>query len=91
MEYENIFYMFLNGNKYQRAFRYDVAEKMVRLLMFKIWEPRSCCENFSMDGDIHVDEFVLGSIWITSLALVPFTIATMASFLSCAFLLVKIV
>ena len=40
------------------AFCYDIAEKTARLFMLK--EVIFSCENFPMDGDLHVDEFVLG-------------------------------
>ncbi|SOS55890.1 transposase (fragment) [Tenacibaculum finnmarkense] len=42
------------------AVRYDITEKTARLFMLKVREAMSSSENFPMDGDVHVDEFVLG-------------------------------
>jgi len=40
--------------------RYGVTEKTARLFMLKIREAMSSSGNNPMDGDVHVDEFVLG-------------------------------
>jgi len=40
--------------------RYGVTEKTARLFMLKIREAMSSCGNDPMDGNVHVDEFVLG-------------------------------
>jgi len=40
--------------------RYGVTEKTARLFMLKVREAMSSSENNPMDGEVHVDEFVLG-------------------------------
>jgi hypothetical protein len=40
--------------------RYGVTEKTARLFMLKVREAMASSGNNPMDGDVHVDEFVLG-------------------------------
>lgn len=40
--------------------RYGVTEKTARLFMHKIREAMKSSENHTMDGNVHVDEFVIG-------------------------------
>jgi hypothetical protein len=40
--------------------RYGVTEKTARLWMHKVREAMASSENYPMDGNVHVDEFVLG-------------------------------
>jgi ribosomal protein L37AE/L43A len=40
--------------------RYGVTEKTARMFMLKVREAMSSSENNPMDGNVHVDEFVLG-------------------------------
>ena len=40
--------------------RYGVTEKTARLFMIKVREAMSSSGNNPMDGDVHVDEFVIG-------------------------------
>lgn len=40
--------------------RYGVTEKTARLFMLKVREAMASSDNNPMDGDVHVDEFVLG-------------------------------
>lgn len=42
------------------AVRYGVTEKTARLFMLKVREAMASSENHPMDGNVHVDEFVLG-------------------------------
>lgn len=42
------------------AVRYTVTERTARLFMHKVREAMKSSENNPMDGDVHVDEFVLG-------------------------------
>ncbi|MCX2682250.1 IS1595 family transposase, partial [Galbibacter sp. EGI 63066] len=42
------------------AVRYGVTEKTARLFMLKVREAMSSSKNYPMDGNVHVDEFVLG-------------------------------
>jgi hypothetical protein len=42
------------------AVRYGVTEKTARLFMMKVREAMSSSGNHPMDGEVHVDEFVLG-------------------------------
>lgn len=42
------------------AVRYGVTEKTARLFMLKVREAMASSQNHPMDGDVHVDEFVLG-------------------------------
>jgi hypothetical protein len=42
------------------ADRYSITEKTARLFMLKVREAMSSSENHPMDGNVHVDEFVLG-------------------------------
>ena len=42
------------------AVRYGVTEKTARLFMLKIREAMASSQNHPMNGDVHVDEFVLG-------------------------------
>ena len=42
------------------AVRYGITEKTARLFMLKVREAMSSSGNNPMDGDVHVDEFVLG-------------------------------
>lgn len=42
------------------AVRYGVTEKTARLFMLKVREAMSSSKNHPMDGNVHVDEFVLG-------------------------------
>ncbi len=41
--------------------RYGVTEKTARLFMLKVREAMSSSGNNPMDGNVHVDEFVLGA------------------------------
>jgi len=40
--------------------RYGVTEKTARLFMLKVREAMSSSGNNPMDGEVHVDEFVVG-------------------------------
>jgi len=40
--------------------RYGVTENTARLFMHKVREAMKSSESHSMDGDVHVDEFVIG-------------------------------
>ena len=40
--------------------RYGVTEKTARLFMHKIREAMKSSENYPMDGNVEVDEFVVG-------------------------------
>ena len=42
------------------AVRYGVTEKTARLFMHKVREAMASSQNHPMDGNVHVDEFVLG-------------------------------
>lgn len=42
------------------SIRYTVTERTARLFMHKVREAMKSSENNPMDGDVHVDEFVLG-------------------------------
>ncbi len=42
------------------AVRYGITEKTARLFMHKVREAMASSGNSPMDGDVHVDEFVLG-------------------------------
>ncbi len=42
------------------AVRYGVTEKTARLFMHKVREAMASSDNSPMDGEVHVDEFVLG-------------------------------
>ena len=44
----------------QTAVRYGITEKTARLFMHKVREAMSSSKNNPMDGDVHVDEFVIG-------------------------------
>lgn len=44
----------------QMGIRYGITEKTARLFMLKIREAMSSDENYPMNGNVHVDEFVLG-------------------------------
>ncbi len=44
----------------QMGVRYGIAEKTARLFMLKVKEAMSSSENRPMDGNVQVDEFVLG-------------------------------
>jgi hypothetical protein len=39
---------------------FNVTEKKARLFMLKIREAMSSCENFPLNSEVHVDDFVLG-------------------------------
>jgi len=40
--------------------RYGVTEKTARLFMHKVREAMKSSENYPMDGEVHIDEFVVG-------------------------------
>jgi len=40
--------------------RFGVTEKTARLFMHKILEAMKSSENYPMDGNVHIDEFVVG-------------------------------
>ena len=40
--------------------RYGVTEKTARLWMHKVREAMESSQNYPMDGNVHIDEFVLG-------------------------------
>jgi len=42
------------------AVRFGVTEKTARLFMHKVRETMKSSENHPMDGNVHVDEFVVG-------------------------------
>ncbi len=42
--------------------RYRVTEKTARFFMFKVSEAMESSENYPVDGNVHVDEFVLGGV-----------------------------
>ncbi len=44
----------------QMGVRYGITEKTARLFMHKVREAMQSSENHPMDGNVHVDEFVLG-------------------------------
>ncbi len=44
----------------QMGVRYGITEKTARLFMLKIREAMSSSQNHPMEGNVHVDEFVLG-------------------------------
>ena len=44
-----------------KGVRYGVTEKTSRLWIHKVREAMEFSENHPMDGEVHVDEFVLGS------------------------------
>lgn len=44
----------------QMAVRYGITESTARLFMHKVREAMQSNENHPMDGDVHVDEFVVG-------------------------------
>lgn len=44
----------------QVGVRFGVTEKTARLFMHKVREAMSSSENYPMDGNVHVDEFVVG-------------------------------
>lgn len=44
----------------QTAVRYGVTERTARMFMHKVREAMESSENFPMDGDVDVDEFVVG-------------------------------
>ena len=44
----------------QMGIRYGITEKTARLFMLKVREAMKSSENYPMDGNVHVDEFVLG-------------------------------
>ncbi len=39
---------------------YGVTEKIARLFMHKVREVMKSSENYPMDGEVHIDEFVVG-------------------------------
>ena len=44
----------------QTESRYGITEKTARLFMMKVREAMKSSENYPMDGEVHVDEFVVG-------------------------------
>lgn len=44
----------------QVAARFGITEKTARLFMHKVREAMSSSENYPMEGNVHVDEFVIG-------------------------------
>ena len=44
----------------QMEVRYGITEKTARLFMMKVRQAMKSSENYPMDGEVHIDEFVLG-------------------------------